>query len=274
MSKRFVILALMVCLPAGLLADFSYEQTTKMTGGALAGMMKVMGAFSKQLREPTKSSVAIKGNRMANLSSTHSTIIDLDKETFTEINPQKKTYSVVTFAEMQEAMRRAVQKMSQQPNQPETAGADKVDMDFKISVKETGQTKQISGLDTKEMIMTFDMEATDKQSGQQGTITVTTDLWLAAKIPGYEEVRDFHRRMGARMAWTAGSAMTMGRADIGKGMAGAAKEIAKMDGVPVLQIVKMGGAGSGKTISAGWRRTMKLLIIGAHHRRGAGRFPG
>ncbi|MEO7653564.1 MAG: hypothetical protein ABIZ80_24155, partial [Bryobacteraceae bacterium] len=205
--------------------------------------MKIAGAFSKQAREPIRTSVAIKGNRMASISSMRTSIIDLDKETFTEINPQKKTYSVMTFAEMAEAMQRMAEKM----NQPDKS--DKAEMDFKVSVKETGETKQIAGLDTKEMIMTFDIEATDKQSGQQGTMTVTTDLWLAAEVPGYDEVRDFHRRMAGKMAWTAGSAMTMGRADIGRGMVSAAKEIAKMDGVPVLQIVKMGGseAGGGTT---------------------------
>ncbi|MEO7652622.1 MAG: hypothetical protein ABIZ80_19355, partial [Bryobacteraceae bacterium] len=140
MRKTFGTLALMACVPTCLFADFSYEQSSQMTGGALAGMMKIAGAFSKQAREPIRTSVAIKGNRMASISSMHTSIIDLDKETFTEINPQKKTYSVMTFAEMAEAMQRMAEKM----NQPDKS--DKAEMDFKVSVKETGETKQIAGL--------------------------------------------------------------------------------------------------------------------------------
>ena len=54
MVKKFGSFFVLVCLPACLLADFSYEQTTKMTGGAMMGMMKIAGAFSKQLREPVQ----------------------------------------------------------------------------------------------------------------------------------------------------------------------------------------------------------------------------
>jgi len=32
-------------------ADFTYESTTKITGGALVGMMKFAGAFSKDARK-------------------------------------------------------------------------------------------------------------------------------------------------------------------------------------------------------------------------------
>src|ERR1700694_1434726 len=101
MSKPGV-LVLLACLPACLLADFSYEQSTKITGGMMAGMMKFAGAFSKQAREPIQSTVAIKGNRMVQSSKDRATVTDLDNETITEINFPKKTYSVVTFAEMKQ----------------------------------------------------------------------------------------------------------------------------------------------------------------------------
>src|SRR5262245_4636724 len=117
MFNKLGVMAALGCVPTCLLADFSYEQSSKMTGGALAEMMKVAGAFSRQAREPIRSTVAIKGNRMAHLSNSHTTIIDLDKETITQINPQKKTYSVLTFAEMAEAMQRMAEKMKQQPAQ-------------------------------------------------------------------------------------------------------------------------------------------------------------
>src|SRR5205823_15065518 len=107
-----------------------------------------------------------------------------------------------------------------------------------------------SGFNTKEMILTIEMEGTDQKSGQKGSITVTSDMWIAPNIAGYEEVRDFYKRMSQKVAWTPGSnALAMQRGDIMKGMGQMAKEAAKMDGVPVLQIMKMGGAGDGSAPS-------------------------
>src|SRR5215813_8786197 len=110
MGKTIGSFLVLACLPVSLLADFSYEQTTKMTGGAMMGMMKIAGAFSKQLREPVQNTVSVKGNRMVHWSKDHAQIIDLDSETFTDVNFPKKQYSVMTFAEMTQAMEQALQR--------------------------------------------------------------------------------------------------------------------------------------------------------------------
>jgi hypothetical protein len=70
------------------------------------------------------------------------------------------------------------------------------------------------------------------------------DLWLAPKIAGYDEVRNFHRRMAEKMAWGPGMAGGLGQSQPGmmKGMAELSREAAKLDGVPVLQITRMGSS--------------------------------
>jgi len=239
---------MLMLLPAGLLADFSYEQTTKMTGGAMMGMMKIAGAFSKQLREPVQTSVSIKGNRMVHSSKDHAQIIDLDSETITEVNFQKKQYSVMTFAEMTQAMEQALQrgqarKSESQPSETTT--------ELKVDIKETGQRKQVAGYDAKEMIMTMEMAATDQKTGNKGSMLVTNDMWIAPTVAGYDEVREFHKKMAAKMAWTpAGSAMmASGGADVGRAMAGMAKEMAKLDGITVLSVMKMTPTADGQPAS-------------------------
>ena len=62
MMRKTIVILVAVCLPA--FGDFSYEQTAKLTGGMLAGMMKFAGVFSKQAREPMVTTVAVKGDRM------------------------------------------------------------------------------------------------------------------------------------------------------------------------------------------------------------------
>ena len=220
-----------VCLPACLLADFSYEQSTKITGGAMMGMMRMAGVFSKQAREPIQGSVAVKGNKMVHSSKDHAEVIDLDSETITAIDFSKKTYSVMTFAEMTQMMEKTMQQMKDKKNG---------DADFKVSLKSTGNTKQVAGYDAKEMLMTFTMEATDQKSGQKGGMLVTSNMWIAPKVTGYDEMREFHKKMATKLAWTPGGANMMGaNADIARGMAEISKEAAKMDGVPVLQVMKM-----------------------------------
>jgi len=229
---RSLILAIFaaVCL----MADFSYEQNSKITGGMLAGMMKFAGAFSKQAREPLQSTVVVKGDRMAHINPSHASIIDLGKETITHIDFQKKSYSVMTFAEMQQALERATQKMKDQKQGQ---------MDFKVSATPTGQTKQINGFDTKEIILKIVMEGTDQKSGQKGAMTMTTDMWMAPKVPGYDEITSFYKRMGAKLNWAPGANPMLNRPDMAKGFGEMYKQIASMDGMPIYEVVKMGAEG-------------------------------
>lgn len=232
--RRNVFVLLLAVMPAQ--ADFSYQETSKITGGMLAGMMKVAGVFSKQAREPIQSTVALKGNRLAHRGSMRASIIDLDSKTITEIDLQKKTYSVMTFDEMKQMLDNMAQKMHQQ--KPDAQ------MDLKVSAKSTGNTKQIAGYDAKEMLVKIEMQGTDEKTGQTGAMVVTTDLWIAPTIAGYGEMREFYRKMAAELNWTPGGNMFMSRPDVAKGMAEAMKEISKLDGTPVFQTVTMGGAGT------------------------------
>src|SRR5437868_8648162 len=92
------------CTAATLFADFSYQQNSRITGGAMAGMMKMAGAFSSRAREPMAATVMVKGHRMAHLSANSAQIIDVDKETITNIDYAKKTYSVMTFEQMKQML--------------------------------------------------------------------------------------------------------------------------------------------------------------------------
>jgi hypothetical protein len=232
MVRRTAIMAVTAFLPVSLLADFSYEQTSKMTGGMMAGMMKFAGAFSKQAREPMVSTIAVKGDRMVHWNPHRAVVIDLGKETITSINFDKKQFSATTFEQMNQALAASAQKMK---------SSNSGDMTFKVSSKDTGQKKMIAGFDTRELIITLEAEKTDKQTGDSGGMQIITDLWLAPKVAGYEEITNFYKRMGQKVSWSPGGMAAMGgRPDLAKGFAEVYKETAKLDTMPVFQIVKMG----------------------------------
>jgi hypothetical protein len=229
-------------------ADFTYEQSTKMTGGAMAGMMRVAGAFSKAAREPMLSTITVKGDKLATISRDRIHVIDLSTETMTDIDLKKQTYSTITFAEMAEAMKRMAAKMSQKQQPAPESGQ----LEFKADVKQTGNQRVINGLNTKETILTLTLEGTDAKSGEKGSMDMQMDMWMAPKIAGYEEVRDFYMRMSQKIDWSPMSgALGPMMAQNAKGMGQMVKEMSKLEGVPVLQITRIGLAGNGANVPAG-----------------------
>jgi carbon monoxide dehydrogenase subunit G len=276
MFKRIALAAVLAVFACtSVYADFSYEQTTKITGG----LMKSMSFLSKQLREPVRTTVSVKGDRMAmTVEGTSANVIDLSKETITEINFQKKTYSVITFAQMAEALKAMDARLKSEK------GDKQVDIQMKPSVKETGQTRNINGMSAREVLVTIDFEGTNPDTKERGVfMSFVADTWVAPAVPGYNEVRSFHERMAQKLAWMPGMTAFAGGAETSRGMAEAYKEFAKMDGVPVLQVSKMGMGGAMPQGEAGQQQAQpqqkqaeapKPSIGGALGRLGGGRLGG
>jgi hypothetical protein len=116
-------------------------------------------------------------------------------------------------------------------------------MEIKVSRKDTGNTKEIAGYQAKELVLRMEMQTTDPKSGQQGSMVITSDMWLAPSIAGYREVRAFHTRMGEKLAFNPGGGMFMSSPEASKNMGELYKEMSKLDGIPVLQVISMGVAG-------------------------------
>ena len=237
MIRRVVTMAGIIAAAAlQLPADFTYRETTTITGGAMLNMMKVVGVFSKQAREPVQSTVSVKDDRMVHRTQQQATVIDLAAQTVTTIDLQRKTYTVMTFEEFRQMMEQMSQKMQKSQSQ----GGQ---MEFKISTKDTGNTKEIAGYQAKELVLRMEMQATDQKSGQQGSMVISSDIWLAPSVTGYQEVRAFYTRMGEKLAFNPGGGMFMSSPEASRNMGELYKEIGKLDGIPVLQTISMGGMG-------------------------------
>jgi len=266
-AKRTAFL-LALSVPAALhAADYTYQQTTQLTGGSLLSMAKSVGFLSSQARhigDPTVSSIYLKDNRLANVSAESIEIIDLDKETITHIDVHAKTYTVMTFDQIKQQIANMRQQMEkQQPSQPAAAqpAADpNVKMSFDVKVRKTGAQKEISGLQSSEAILTMTMTATtaatDQQAQQSGAMAVTNDMWMVPAIPGYDQVRDFYRRMGEKMADASQglgydfSRMLAQNPGASVALGDMAKEMRKLDGVPIMQVMRMGTTLNGQPLPA------------------------
>lgn len=231
-------------------ADFQYTETTKITGGSIVGMMKFAGKFSKKARqanEPMTTTVLVKGNRMAHINRDSTEIIDLDRETITEIDHANRQYSVLTFQQMKERMEKAARQARQDKSDSQA------EVKFKVNVRNTGAKRQVANLSTKEAILTLSVEGKDKQSGQAGAMAFTNDMWMAPEIPGYAEIRNFAQRFATKMGFLTGGALNpilSMQPGMSQGMGEMVKEMSKLQGVPVLQIVRVGATANGEPLPA------------------------
>lgn len=254
-AKKVLVAALCLSVPLSAFADFQYTETTKITGGSVVQMMKFAGALSKQARQsmdPITSTVIVKGNRMARITKDTTEIIDLDKETITHIDNAKKQYTVMTFAQMKAQLEKAQREAAQQRR--EKGSEEPPEMTFKVNVKNTGSNRQVAGLNATESILQLSAEATDKKTGQTGSIAMTNDMWMAPEIPGYAEVRSFHQRWAQKMGVVFGAGMNQSIAAMqrgsAQGMAELYKEMSKLKGVPILQVMRMGTTMNGEPLPA------------------------
>jgi hypothetical protein len=231
-------------------ADFSYQESTQMTGGTMLTVLKLGGPFTRGARAAQISTVAVKGNRMMRSDKDSVSILDLDKETITDIDLDKKQYSVTTFAQIRAAMEKAMAELRKREKT-----TNDVDLKFKVSAKSTGRTKEIRALSAKELLIGMEMQATDAKSGQTGAFNVANEAWMAS-VRGYDEVKAFELKLADKLAATfrpGMEQMAMTQPAMVQGLAEAAKEMAKVDGVPVQSIVRM-GSGSAEELQAAGQR--------------------
>ena len=248
MRRILIVIAVLVLGGAAVSADFSYSQTTRVTGGTLLNMTRFMPGAG-QIKEPKTHTIAVKGGKMVTYDADSATIIDADAETMTQIDFKKKQYAVITFAEMKQAMQamraqlaQAQAQLAQTQQQAPTVNPLE---GMKVSVNETGQTKVISGLNTKQYILTMEMGTAPAGAPPNTPSNKTTmDTWMAPTLPGYEEVTAFGVKMASKLSDLATpgmNPMAMFREDVAASVKTMATEMSKMSGIPVYQTMTMTG---------------------------------
>jgi Domain of unknown function (DUF4412) len=159
----------------------------------------------------------IKSQKMITDDGDRVTIMDLDAQTMTTINKTQKTYSVRPFSELY--------------SKSGAAG-----MNVNADIKKTGQHKNINGFDAEEMVVTMAMDnSQSKQPGAKMQMQMEMHIWFASDVPGINEAHAFYEKNADRMPWPAMAGGNTSMAEI-------QHKMATMHGIPVLTVMKMGGA--------------------------------
>jgi len=197
-------------------ADVTYIDKVHYNGGTMIDMAKKMasspmGARMGQSFQDRTYTVYVKGNKMARVSETTTTIMDYDAGSMTNIDHARKTYSVITFDQIKQ-MQERMQQMTHSQGE------------FDVNVSKTGKTKMIDGQTASETIIT----ATSKAGA---TAKFKSDVWTVSSVPGADELHAFHLKAATANADAFGGAGMMGGA--GQAMAAAGREALRLGTVPV-----------------------------------------
>lgn len=261
-----LLLASSLALPAR--ADFEYTETLQVTGGALVGMMKVVGVFSRgdakkqeqQAMQPTSTTHYVKGGKLRsdNADGT-SQVIDLDGKRVISIDNNNKTYGVATFDQIHDAMVQAMQ-VAQQEQQADAAQHPEVQnaqLNITPTIKVTpgAGNRTILGQSTNETKVEMDitMQATGPNQTQQGqpnsaTMTTSMDTFVAPGVAGYQEFSRFYRRMAQEVSWMKlPSNIHVTDPRVSQNMSELQQNSDALKGFPMLSYVNMGMAPVGQT---------------------------
>ncbi len=162
-----------------------------------------------------------KGQKMKVETGDTAVFIDFRAHTITTVNSKRKTISVRNLG------------VSESTAQAGDAGA-------KIDVRETGQTKTIDGHHSTEMLLTTNLDSAELRT-MGSRIQMEMDVWLSPDIPGAGELHKFYEENLDRFPWEVLGGG--GNPAIQTGLSDLRSKIAGMNGVQVLEIVKVKPAG-------------------------------
>lgn len=249
--KRTGIRVIIACLVAAAwsAAPGADVKTQERSAVKFEGMLgRMAGLFGgKGAREGFVNSVAVRQNRKMTLNEYNGQIIDLDEQKIYDLDVRQKTYRVTTFDELRRRLqdaqakaREASQKEGAAP--PAGPGAKEFEVDFDL--KESGQTRTISGYSTREVVMTITVREKGKTLQEAGGMVLTANSWLGPRIPAMKEIMDFDLRFLRAIGegFAAGSAEQMAAAmamfpGLKEALARLRTENVNLDGTAILTTV-------------------------------------
>jgi len=200
LSSRNVLLAVAVslALAAPALADVTLKERTVSTGlagfgnGTSERTWVIAGDKSRSDEQYTytgRFKTLAGGGKPRNSAE----IVRLDRDVMWSLDPEKKEYSELSFAEMREMMAQAGAEAARSERKSD------VEMTYKVDVQRTGKKEKVNGFDAENYIVTVTATAKDAKSGDAAAYTMKMDQWLSTQVPGQAEATAYYRKFAEKM---------------------------------------------------------------------------
>jgi hypothetical protein len=178
-------------------ADANVQQKTRVQfSGVVGGIVNVFGG--KAAREGVTSTIAIKGNKRLTTTDRSGELVDLSAEKVYRLDYSRKTYDVVTFAEMrkqyEDAKKEAAEQAKEEKKSSKSKKEEGPEYEVDFDIKETGEKQIINGFSTRQVIVKAIVREKGKKLEQSGGAVLTADMWMGPKIAAMREVTAFNEK--------------------------------------------------------------------------------
>jgi len=195
-----LILALLLCSSAS--ADVVIKEKSVSEGlggfgnGTTSRTLIVAGDKSRSEDEATYTG---RFKTLAGGGKPHTTvsITRIDQEVIWSLEPEKKQYTELTFAQMREMMTKGRAGADQTTKDAEAKDAG---MTFTVDVKRTGAKETVNGFPTEQVLITCVGKPKNPEKGAENAeIRLVMDEWLTKSAPGAQEQVEFYKRFAEKL---------------------------------------------------------------------------
>jgi|GEM_PF-2358699 len=185
-------LCAVLAVPAVLVADVTCEQTVTIVRGsgklAVHGMPGIGGGNSVVTK------VYVHGDRMLRSFGKTEELIDLEKQTVTAIQHDKKAYSVLTFEQYGTALHLPA------PGPRKDGAPAPGEAKFDARVEDMNRTKNVNGVALRQMLVTVTQ---DTGASENEPIELTMEAWIASDEGGTDEYSEFNKNLAEKLGTSA-----------------------------------------------------------------------
>jgi len=207
--RRILPIVIVLLIPVQLIGEGLTIQSVVDTRfqGALGSIVGIAARMSGNDLRDLATTTYLQGHQLRTDNARSGTIFDLDAERVININHKRKTYSSMTFAEMNAAIERARASTEQARAQEEVKGSkgvpdaaenkDQLNLKYHVKVDRTGQHEKVAGYDAQRVFITVTLEANAAPEGQKaeqvGSMVFLLDQWISTEAPQGRAYAEFYR---------------------------------------------------------------------------------
>lgn len=247
---RASLLFLALVLAAGLVfpahaQEITYtKESTVQMGGSLGDLMRLVPGGDGKKEERVMISVPAKTVRTD--EEDQSTIVNFGTGDMWSINHEDEWWMHMNFGDMMNMAGAMGNPSGNMPPgyQPPPSEEPEVEYEAQISVEETGQTREVLGYQTRQIIMRVDLIPVRAPEGQSledmPTHVIVTSMWVADDFPGNEAMKALSEELGQQFFEQRGDGFAAAFAQnsaLAQAFQENAEELAKMDAMPLEQTI-------------------------------------